>query len=225
MLTISMVALFRAFGQGSDDIHFAGGGFTMGYAAQNIGPLQALLPNGSPMLSDDQLVMGGMGFGSVGRWVIGGTGYTMMGEIQIHEPYTYYAAGAFGVANLGYIALSSSHVRIVPMFGFGGGGYGMDIIFDQDLTLEEVQDDPGYHLSISNSVLMADIGAHVYIFPQLRTGAGGGFTIGIQTGYTYGITMDEWSHSGGYVSGMDNMDISAPYLNLFFGFTGGWDTP
>lgn len=150
----------RIFGQGSEDIHFAGGGFTMGYAARNIGPLQALLSNGSPVLSDDRLVMGGMGFGSIRRWVIGGTGYTMMGEIQIHEPYTYYAAGAFGLANLGYIALSKSHIRIVSMFGFGSDGYGMDIICDHDLTLEKVQDDPGYHLAISKSVLMADIGVH-----------------------------------------------------------------
>lgn len=217
-----MLSAATLYAQGSDDVKIGGGGFFMGYGVQDISPLQVLLPADAPDLEHGQIIMGGMGFGSRGRLVFGGTGYAMIGDMQYHDSYSYEASGGFGLFNLGYIAAYTSHLRLIPMLGLGGGGYGLDILYTENLDLDQITEDPGYHLSVSNSVTVIDVGVQVYLFPEIKTGSSGGFTLALRAGYTYGITMDEWMHNAGYVSGIEQMDISSPYLTILFGFTGGW---
>lgn len=139
------------------------GFFQAGYQAVDLDGLNtALTADGLPEFGSDFLTLGGGGFFTAGRFLIGGEGHGLLtGEESTgNGEFRTRLTGGYGMFNLGYAAWSDGALDIYPVLGVGGGGMQLDIIERSSPLFEDVLADPGTSTRLSSNafLLSASVG-------------------------------------------------------------------
>lgn len=140
------------------------GFFQVGYQAPDIDGLNgALVDAGLPGFGDGFLTLGGAGFFTAGRFLIGGEGHGLLPreETTAGGQFRNRLTGGYGMFNLGYAAWSDGALDLYPVLGIGGGGMQLEIIERSSPVFDDVLDDPGTSSRLSSSafLLSAGVGA------------------------------------------------------------------
>lgn len=140
------------------------GFFQAGYQSPDLNGLNtALGAAGLPGFGQDFLTLGGGGFFTAGRFLIGGEGHGLLtGEESTPDgEFRTRLTGGYGMFNLGYQAWSDGALDIYPVLGIGGGGMQLEIIERSSPTFGGVLADPGTSTRLSSRALLlsASLGA------------------------------------------------------------------
>jgi len=122
------------------------GAFQIGYQSPDIDGLNtALAASALPTFDDGLITLGGFGFATLGRLIIGGEGHGFLPREEDTADGEFRArlSGGYGLFNLGYMAYSDRNLDLYPIFGVGGGGMRLDLIERSSPIFGEVLDDPG----------------------------------------------------------------------------------
>lgn len=207
------------------------GGVQIGLQAPDLDPLNAaLVAGGYPAFSDGLVTLGGFGFGTVGRILIGGEGH---GFLPREETTTSGAVrsrlgGGYGLFNLGYMALRGRRIDLYPIFGIGGGTLQLDLIERSSPTFDEVLGNPGNssRLAEESLLLSAAVGMDYRFGRGDREGRSprrtGGLFLGVRAGWIWapGGTRWELDHLND-VAGGPEVGPTGFYLRASFGGWGG----
>jgi hypothetical protein len=185
----------------------------------------ALGAAGLPSLSRDYLTLGGAGYGTRGRFLIGGEGHALLGrkETTAGGARQLSADGGFGLFRVGYLALSVGALDVYPIFGIGGGGTSLKIAERSAPTFDDVLTDPERSATLSAAVFLLDVAAaanYRVTINQEEDGRVGGFLLGVQVGYTFAPAQSAWTLDGiNDVAAGPDFRIQGPYVRLSIG---GW---
>jgi len=176
--------------RGPDRDAVAGRGFfQVGYLHLDLDGLNSdLLAAGLPRLEQDHLTLGGAGYGSSGRFLIGGEGHALIGEDETTADGSRQLSpsGGYGLFRIGYLAFSRSQLDVYPLLGIGGGGMSLTIAERSAPTFDDVLADPERAARLSTGMFLLDLG----VGANYRVAVGdddeeGGFLVGLQAGYTF----------------------------------------
>lgn len=191
------------------------GAFQVGMHATDLGALNSrLVGAGYPTFDEEFLTLGGFGFGSVGRLLIGGEGHALMPleNTTADGVYRTRLSGGYGMFNLGVMAVSTHALDIYPMFGIGGGGMSLEIIERSSPTFDDVLDDPGTSSTLDGAgfLVSASLGVDYRFGADRRSrrwdrrrdhdrdrdydegGRDGGLFVGVRAGYTWAPGDAQW---------------------------------
>lgn len=174
----------------------ARGAFQVGYQTPDIDGLNTALANSAfPGFDDGLVTLGGFGFITKGRLIIGGEGHGFLPreEDTADGAYRTRLSGGYGLFNLGYMAYSEDRLDVYPIVGVGGGAMQLDLIERGSPVFGDVLDNPG-----RSSRLMSDTWL-------LSAALGVDWRLGGEPGHETGED-DEAGERGG----------------LFVGLRGGW---
>ncbi len=140
------------------------GAFQIGYQSPDIDALNSALDASAlPVFDDGLITIGGFGFFTAGKVIIGGEGHGFLPREEDTPDGTYRTrlTGGYGLFNLGYAAYSSARLDVYPIFGVGGGGMQLDLIERDSPIFSEVLDDPGRSSRLTSDtwLISAAIGA------------------------------------------------------------------
>lgn len=188
------------------------GFFQAGFQSPDLDGLNtALSAAGLPEFDDGFLTLGGGGFFTAGRFLIGGEGHGLLTgeETTVDGQFRNRLAGGYGMFNLGYAAWSDGALDVYPILGVGGGGMQLDIIERSSPVFGDVLADPGTstRLSTGTVLLSASLGA------DWRFGAGparqrhdddddddddgrGGWLLGVRAGWIWAPGDVIWELDG-----------------------------
>lgn len=201
------------------------GFFQAGAIRLSIDELNAdLTGSGLPGLSGDFYTLGGGGYGSRGRLLIGGEGHALLvgQETTTDGSRQISASGGLGLFRIGYLALSRRGLDVYPLLGIGGGGLNLKIIERSAPIFDDVLSDPDRSSSLSTGMFLLDAGLGLnYRLPGRRTDRGqGGFLIGVQLGYSFAPGRTSWMLDDiNNVAGGPAFQIEGGYLRISIG---GW---
>lgn len=201
-----------------------GGGFTIGYGTMDVSAFNDFLPDNYPKFNGTHLLMGGMGYGFNNRFVMGGGGSALIGDEIINDSLSASIGGGMGTFNFGYLLVNREQMKIFPMLGLGGGGYGLNITNNSNVSTEDIKADPFREISISKGGFIADVSLHFNFLPGLQTddesGSSGGFMTGLQVGYLWSFPDSRWEYTGGNITGGPNFGLNMFYVKLILGGMG-----
>lgn len=216
---IFMQPLFSQIPQNHNEM--GGGAFTIGYGFMDVSPLRAFIPEGLPAFGNQQLILGGVGFANSGNFVIGGSGIAIMGDKLKSDSLIYEPNGGFGTIDLGYLLVHRNNFQMGPLVGLGGGGFGLHITQNKNLTATEVAADPGREINISAGGFVFDGSLFIHFIPVLNYNTGSdsyqGFMTGIQIGYTYSLPNSDWVFHGGDITNGPEFGYNMFYVRLLIG--------
>lgn len=197
------------------------GGFTIGYGNMDVSGLQKFIPEGTGNFNDQHLLIGGTGHGFIGNIVIGGSGSGMIGSELSTDSFKYSLGGGYGTFDLGYLIVNKEKIKVYPMFGIGGGGYGIQISENQNLSVSEIVSNPSREINVSAGRFIFDFSFNLDLIPALDynedTGAYGGLMTGLKVGYIYSLPSSGWSYSGGAINGGPDFGFNMIYAKLIIG--------
>ncbi|MGE0158194.1 MAG: hypothetical protein AB7T31_02210 [Gemmatimonadales bacterium] len=215
----------------ADEEPTAGRGFFQaGYLRLGLDDLNTALTGAAlPAMSEDFLTLGGAGYGTRGRFLIGGEGHALMGakETTPGGGRQLTVSGGFGLFRVGYLVITGEAFDLYPLFGIGGGGMSLKIAERFAPTFDQVIADPETSSTLSTAVLVLDVGlaANYRVTLGERERGVGGFLLGVQAGYSFAPAQSAWSLDGtNDVAGGPDLRIQGPYVRLSLG---GWgrETP
>lgn len=206
------------------------GSFQAGYAWLDVDALnESLSGAGYPSLEGTFRTLGGAGFGTHGRVVIGGEGAALLGSKETTTDGSLEIApgGGYGLFRVGYLALRRGGLDVVPMVGVGGGGMSLDIRGRSAPTFEDVLNDPARSSHLSNGMFLLDAGMavnyRIHIENREERDSEGGLLVGIQAGYTFAPGNPSWTLDGiNSVGGGPTLRVNAAYVKISLG---GWGQP
>lgn len=220
ILVLIIILCQQTFSQSTSQAG-GGGGFTAGYGNMDVTDFQAFLPGESRDLREDHLLLGGMGYGMAGRFVIGGSGMGMIGEQSNTDSLKVSLGGGMGTFNLGYLITNTNKVQFFPMIGIGGGGYGISISRNENISVEEVRENPGREINISKGSFLFDFSLNLHFIPVLtydeQSNSDGGLMTGLQVGYLASIPSSEWAFAGGDISNGPDFGLNMFYIKMIIG--------
>jgi hypothetical protein len=214
-----------AQGGGDDDDGAAGRGFfQVGYQRLDPDGLNSALQDaGLPALDQDYLTLGGVGYGSYGRFLIGGEGHALLGQDATTPDGARQLSqgGGFGLFRIGYLAFSRDNLDVYPLFGVGGGGMSLTIAERSAPTFDEVLSDPERAARLSTGMFLLDLGVGAdYRLPLGDDDDDGGLLIGLHAGYTFAPWTTSWTLDDiNSVAGGPPFQIEGLYVRLSLG---GW---
>lgn len=219
------ISIIIVKGQNSSDsstsMKMGGGGFTIGYGYMDVSKLQIFLPENFPKLRNDHLVIGGTGHGIINNFVMGGSGFGMIGDLIVSDSINASVGGGMGTFDFGYLILNKNKVKIFPLIGIGGEGYGVKISNHKNVSVENLSKNPGQEINISKGGFVADLSLNINLIPAMEYNENkksyGGFMTGIKVGYVYSLPTSNWHFSGGSISGAPNFGLSMAYVKLIIG--------
>jgi len=201
--------------------HAGGGGFTIGYGNMDVSPLNQFIPAGVGSFDNHQLLLGGMGHGFLGNFVIGGSGSAIIGQKIKTGPYNYSLGGGVGTFDFGYLVVNKPKLRVFPLLGVGGGGYGLQITQNNSVSAADIRTSPSREINISQGGFVLDFSLNLNVIPVLvydeRDRSYGGFMTGLKVGYLYGFPSSNWRYSGGDVTGGPDFGLNMFYVKLIIG--------
>jgi len=187
------------------------GAFQIGYQSPDIDALNgALTASDLPAFDEGLITLGGFGFATVGKLIIGGEGHGFLPREEDTPDGTYRTrlSGGYGLFNLGYAAYSTSRLDLYPIFGVGGGGMQLDLIERDSPVFDEVLDDPGRSSRLTSEtwLISAAIGADWRLGDRDRQdrdrhdrgrtrdddAGGGGLFVGLRGGWMWAPGDVDW---------------------------------
>lgn len=222
LLTILSCPLFS---QDTDKPKMMGGGeFSFGYGSFPVSDLEAFLPYGFN-LSSDHLMFGGGGRNFIGRFVIGGSGFGIIGNEINDDSLEINTGGGYGTFDFGYLVIDKPKFKLYPTLGIGGGGYDISIAERKNISAPQIREDPGQEIEISNGGFILDFRINTNWIPILNYSedkkAFGGYKTGLQLGFLYQVPSTNWSFSGGDVTNGPDFGLQGFYARLVIGGIGG----
>lgn len=198
-----------------------GGGFIIGYGNMSISKFQSFIPGNMGSFKKDFIVIGGTGHAMMNKFVIGGTGFAIIGDAIKTDSIKASPDGGVGTFDIGYLLLDKSKIKIYPMLGIGGTGFGLQISKTRNLPISTVVDNPGQEINISHAGFVTDISININLIPVLeydeKNDSYGGFMTGIKIGYIYSLPSSDWSFSGGDIIGGPSFGLNMVYVKLIIG--------
>ncbi|MGD1841068.1 MAG: hypothetical protein ACFB0B_09250 [Thermonemataceae bacterium] len=188
------------------------GGLLIGFKTYNTATHQFFVPEGSPVLGDNLLQIGGEGYGLLNRWVIGGGGYMSQGDQVQEGNLEYELRGGGGFFNVGYVVYHTRELLVFPLLGIGIDALGINRRIEEDISFE-----PNRFLEANYFIVRPslDLGVAVDWFPGKK-----GLKLGIRTGYNVTLSRgNEWRHYGGEITNPDlpDNDLDGFYVRLTVG--------
>lgn len=185
----------------------------------------ALVSAGYLPIEDRGLGLGGGGWGTVGRWLVGGEGHGLMTPAREAGGIQTKLTAGYGMFDVGYLVVATESFDLFPMLGVGGGATVLDITQTGAFEFDGVLTDPGRgsRLRGASFALSLSMGA-VFKAPgrQRRRGGEGGLAVGARAGYVFATDPDEWKlNDEGSVAGVPNVSFRGPFASLMIG---GWGT-
>jgi hypothetical protein len=198
-----------------------GGGFTIGYGNFDVSKLQSFVSENVPEFRNDHLLLGLTGHTFINNFVIGGSGYALVGDAIKTSSQKIQLAGGQGTFDFGYLILNKEKVKAYPLLGVGGGGYGLRISQNQDVSVADIASNPGREINVNRAGFVIDASINIDFIPALiydaKEDALGGFMTGLRLGYIHGFANSNWSYTGGDVTNGPNFGISMFYAKLVIG--------
>ncbi len=187
----------------------------------------ALAGSGFPTLDRSTVTLGGGGYATRGRFVIGGEGHGLLSDAQPAADGSIQVGldGGFGLFKVGYLAYSESGLDVYPMVGIGGGGVSVSIVERSAPTFQDVLADPARSSRLSTGMFLLDLSvAADYRFTRRRSedGGSGGLLVGLQAGYVFAPGSTNWTldEINGVAGGPD-LGVQGLYIRLSLGGWGG----
>lgn len=200
-----------------------GGGFTIGYGSMDVAKLHEFVPPGIKF-SNQHLLIGGTGHGFNGNLVIGGGGFGIIGDKITTDTINYSLGGGIGTFDFGYLVVNKEKLKVYPMIGIGGGGYGLQISSNKNIAAKNIADNPGHEININRGGFILDLSANLNFIPMLeyneKDNTYGGFMMGLKVGYIYSIPSSDWKFTGGDITGGPKFGMNMAYLKLIIGGSG-----
>jgi hypothetical protein len=187
----------------------------------DLSPLQAFVPAGTRPFTGDHITIGGSGHAVFNRFVIGGSGYGLVGDRITTDSAAYTPGGGLGMFETGYLIVSTRNLKIFPLLGVGGFGYALDIVKTRKVSASQISDNPGREVSVSTGGLCADIAVQMNFIPapsySEKNKGYGGFMTALRIGYTGSIPSAAWNYTGGEVTSGPRFNLGMVYAKLIFG--------
>ena len=197
------------------------GAFSIGYGYMDVSKLQVFVPDDISKFGSDHLVIGGTGHAIINRFVIGGSGFGITGDGVKTDSLIVNVSGGVGTFDLGYLILNKNKIKIYPLLGIGGSGFGLQISKNRNYSVNQIKNDPGQEINISHGGFIADISININIIPNLnydeKKNSYGGFMTGFKIGYLYSIPSSDWKFSGGNITNGPDFGLSMFYVKLLIG--------
>lgn len=219
ILFLLVFSVSELFAQGNGN--GGGGGFIIGYGNFDVSDLHEFVPNEIRDFDNDNLLIGGMGHAFMGRFIIGGTGFALMGDKVNDDSLEINLNGGMGSFDIGYLILSKDKIKFFPLLGIGGGGYGLSIAQNKNVSVDQVVNNPSREINISKGSFMINLSLNLELIPVLtyddKEESWGGFMTGLRVGYLYTFPTTDWSFTGGDITGGPNFGLSGFYASLIIG--------
>ena len=205
-----------------------GGGFTIGYGNADVSAFKSFVPETMGKFKNDFLVIGGTGHAIINKFVIGGSGFAIATDPIKTDSISASLGGGIGTFDIGYLFFNKDKIKIYSVLGIGGGGLGLQIAKNKNISASKVASDPGQEININHGGFVADVSVHMNIIPapayDEKKESYGGFMFGLKIGYTYSLPSNDWTFSGGDITGGPNFGLSMLYAKLIIGGFGSQKT-
>jgi len=187
-----------------------------------LGDLNEQLTNkGYSELSESFFLVGGGGHAILNsKWIIGGEGYSLLGDEVTTSNFNSSIMLTCAFFDVGYIVYSIKDLRVYPLVGFGVGGMNLKIAEDvESLSLDEVLDNPrrGVELSTTGALLNLSIGVDYLVNFSGNAQERGGILLGIRAGYMVSPFKGSWTMDDVELSGAPEASMTGPYIRILFG--------
>ncbi len=196
------------------------GFFTISWEQSNLDKLNASLADyGYGALSNQFYGMGGLGYGVVKNFILGGEGYALWGNKTDSKGYHLTASGGYGLFNFGVLVHHKKLCNIYPYCGVGGGALSLKIMETGTPSFEEVLANPnrGSQLSIAGFMVSIGIGMDKIIIMKKEKNAEGGMALGLRIGYQFTPIKGDWVFDEELTSGGPSLGIQGPFVRLLIG--------
>lgn len=223
LLLISLILLlsFMSFAELERGGQYGGlGGADIGAQWIDVENLNTMLQNETlPQLKDVAMVNGGGGYGVMGRFIIGGEGYTISTRNKSNEKTVQLDIG-YGLFDLGYLVFSRNALRVYVLGGIGGGE--MTLKISQEPGSSDFSDllENFYENYINTEFPIFKIGLNGdYILTFSGDSAAGGLAIGISAGYVFAPVgyVSQWRLGEKTIGEVPDFGPSGPYVTIRIG--------
>ena len=146
----------------------------------------------------------------------------VVGE-EVHQGDEVGLSGGYATLGVGYAVELSRRVRVYPRFGFGAGGFALEIESeDEPVDFDDVLEDPTpapyvREPLLSRDGMVIDVGGGIEWLPA---GRGSGLLIGLRLGYLVAPWNSTWDFYQRDASGGPDASIAGPYVRVMVG--GAW---
>lgn len=204
------------------------GFFQAGYFGLDVDDVNSALAGaGFPTLDRGVVTLGGGGYATRGRFVIGGEGHGILSQGQPSPDGSVQVGldGGFGLFKVGYLAYSQDGFDIYPMVGIGGGGLSLSIVERSAPTFEDILADPARSSNLSTGMFIMDLsvnGDYRFTRRVSEEGGAGGFLVGFQAGYLFAPGSTNWQLDDiNNVAGGPDLGVQGFYVRVSLGGWGG----
>ena len=177
---------------------------------------------GYPTFGSAFLSLGGGGYGLIGgRVLLGGEGHGLIRPSQSVRGRDVSVGGGYGLATIGYLAVTRSSWRVYPQLGVGAGGFTVDIGSAGEATeFDDVLDNPNRRAELSRGSLLVSLALNAtYAFSGAKEP--GGFRLGVQAGYLLAPYSSDWQLDADALADGPDAGFDGPFIRLLIGGGGG----
>ncbi len=224
VLVLTFSLSFNSYSQeGRSAINVSGGvGYSMlGTGMLNLNNLNSMLEsNGYPALTENFFMVGGGGHSVINRLIIGGEGYSLLGDDVVYNDLKQSVYASCGFFDIGYIALSYKGLNMYPLLGIGGGEMRYSIKEDiSSISFAAILDDPQRSVELKTGGFLLNLGGGIdYILGFGKDNPfRGGFLLGIRAGYILTPFRGDWMMDEIEISGSPKTGIKGPYISIIIG--------
>ncbi|MEY3416148.1 MAG: hypothetical protein RL060_259 [Bacteroidota bacterium] len=198
-----------------------GGGFTIGMGNMDISSLEAFVKKESRQFTDKQMLIGGTGHAFIENFVIGGSGTALLGDKIKTDSTIVSISGGIGTFDIGYLLCNKDKLKIYPMIGLGGTGIGVQIIKNNNYTINQIVNDPWKEINIGLGEFVLDVSLNIDLMPLLEYDAKentySGFLTGLKFGYAFSPSSSDWMFAGGNISDGPSFGLNMFYFKINLG--------
>lgn len=171
----------------------------------------------------NRITLGGGGMMIVRNFILGGEGHSLMGQDFNNPTQSLNIKGGWGQFNVGYVLLGKKGMLLYPKIGIGGYNHRM-VVTDagQTASVDDVFFSGNYSGTelIKNGLLLSGSIGFDYM-PGFDETAGSGIVFGIEAGYNYAATDNNWTAYEANLAGGPALNMTGAFARIKIGF-GGW---
>ena len=219
-LGVSLV--LTGFALGAEKVQEGHGGLLIGVANRNLESLNARMrAGGYETFPSTALMFGGWGWGSKGKWMLGGSGSGFWKRVggQVADATL---SGGMGFFELGYKLESAKASQVIGLAGFGGGGYTLKLVpHEVEQDFDNILRSTRTGSQLGSGQVLGKVGLQLdWIGPKIDKEKRTNLTVGVRLEYVFGITSPAWNVETSELHNAPDVSFSGFSLTLAVGFRG-----